>query len=218
MLAMACGGKGSPTSPSGSNGSSSTPSAAREIQIQGELGYGDVLVGTEVAKDITIRNVGNTPMTVTSLQVPAGGAFTASWINGQIPANGSQNVRLFFKPSEARSYDGNLTVQADHTTGNNQMRIAARGVLPLFSRSGVGDTVFDMPASVARVRIQAAPTTNCQNFIVRIGGRASIVNVILGTCSVADAPSLDSTYLTGGGGVVEITKATGVRWTIEEVR
>jgi hypothetical protein len=89
---------------------------------------------------------------------------------------------------------------------------------PLFTASGIGDAVFDMPLAVARVRIQAQPTTSCQNFVVRIGGRASIVNVILGTCSVADARSLDSTYLTGGGGVVSITISTGVQWTITEVR
>ena len=90
--------------------------------------------------------------------------------------------------------------------------------IPLFTASGIGDSVFDMPTTVARVRITATPTTSCQNFVVRIGGRASIINVILGTCSVADAPSLDSTYLTGGGGVVSITISTGIRWTFTEVR
>lgn len=89
---------------------------------------------------------------------------------------------------------------------------------PLWTASGIGDSVFDMPTSVARVRIQATPTTSCQNFVVRIGGRSSIVNVILGTCSVADARTLDSTYLTGGGGVVSITISTGVQWTFTEVR
>jgi len=89
---------------------------------------------------------------------------------------------------------------------------------PLWTASGLGDAVFDMPTTVARVRIQATPTTSCQNFVVRIGGRASTVNVILGTCSVADARSLDSTYLTGGSGVVSITISTGIQWTFTEVR
>jgi hypothetical protein len=52
----------------------------------------------------------------------------------------------------------------------------------------------------------------------RIGRRASIINVILGTCSVADARSIDSTYLTGGGGVVQITGSTGIQWTFIEIR
>jgi hypothetical protein len=77
--------------------------------------------------------------------------------------------------------------------------------------------VFDMPATVARVRIQATPTTNRQNFVVLIGG-ASTVNVVLGTCEAADAPSLDATYLTAGGGVVSITISTGIAWTFTEIR
>jgi hypothetical protein len=103
------------------------------------------------------------------------------------------------------------------TTSNQTMDFQLTPT-PIFTASGVGDTVFDMPVSVARIRIQAAPTTTCQNFVVRIAGRASLVNVILGTCSVADAKSLDSTYLTGGGGTVSITISTGVQWTITEIR
>jgi hypothetical protein len=89
---------------------------------------------------------------------------------------------------------------------------------PLWTASGIGDSVFGMPTSVESVRIQATPTTSCQNFVVGIGGRRSTVNVILGTCSVADARMLDSTYLTCGGGVVSITISTGVQWTFTEIR
>jgi hypothetical protein len=42
--------------------------------------------------------------------------------------------------------------------------------------------------------------------------------VILGTCEIADAPSLDRTYPTGGGGVVSITISTGITWTFTEIR
>jgi hypothetical protein len=132
LLTVACEGKGSPTSPSGSASSNST----LEIQITGELGFGDLLVDTTSEKELTIRSVGNAPRTVTGLLVPAGGAFAASWTSGQIPANGAQNVRIV---SIIRSaiLRWQLTVQADHTTGQNTMRIVARGVLPLFTRSGV---------------------------------------------------------------------------------
>ena len=78
--------------------------------------------------------------------------------------------------------------------------------------------MFGMPTSVDSVRIQATPTTSCQNFVVGIGGRRSTVNLILGTCSIADARTLDRTYLSGGGGVVSITISTGVQWTLTEIR
>ena len=91
-------------------------------------------------------------------------------------------------------------------------------IVPFWTATGVGDSVFDMPTYVQRVRVQGTPGSSCQNFIVRIGGRSSIINVILGTCSVADARTLDSTYLTGGGGVVSITSSSGVSWTFTQTQ
>ena len=87
---------------------------------------------------------------------------------------------------------------------------------PLFTASGIGDNVFDMPTSVARVKITGDYPSNCSNFIVKIGGRL-VVNEILGTCSIAVGPHFEGTYVTTGG-VVEITNSTGVAWTFTEVR
>lgn len=87
---------------------------------------------------------------------------------------------------------------------------------PLFVQSGVGDSVFTIPSSVSRVRIQATPSTSCQNFAVQIAGRL-VVNVILGTCSVADSRTHDGTYLTSGG-VTQVTISSGVSWTFTEQR
>jgi hypothetical protein len=141
-------------------------------------------------------------------------------LTGTVAPGASVTVTVRFTPTIAQVYSTTLNVTGDQTSGNAGINIIGGGInnTPLFTRSGVGDTVFDMPTTVARVRVQAAPTTSCQNFIVRIDGRPSIINVILGTCSVADARTLDSIYLTGGGGVVQITSSTGVQWTFTEVR
>ncbi len=87
---------------------------------------------------------------------------------------------------------------------------------PIFTRSGVGNMVFDMPTYVSRVRIQASYPDRCQNFVVLIAGRL-IVNEILGTCSIASGRSYDGTHTTSGG-VVETQISTGVSWTFTEVR
>lgn len=85
----------------------------------------------------------------------------------------------------------------------------------LFTRTGTGNTVFDMPTYVARVRITATYTGSGSNFIVKIGGNL-IVNELLGT---SFGPlTYAGTHLTGGGGVTEITNSTGVAWTFTEVR
>jgi hypothetical protein len=88
---------------------------------------------------------------------------------------------------------------------------------PLWSKAGVGVTVFDMPLTVRRVKITGAYADRCQNFIVHIAGR-SVVSEILGTCDVATSGShFEGTVLTTGG-VTEILNASGVEWSFEEVR
>lgn len=86
----------------------------------------------------------------------------------------------------------------------------------LWGVSGQGDRVFDMPTYIRRVKIDGFYGGSCQNFIVRIAGR-SVVNEILGNCSIAQGRDFTGTYVTTGG-VVEITSSNGVQWTFVEVR
>ena len=81
-------------------------------------------------------------------------------------------------------------------------------------RSSVGD--FDIPAYVTRVHIEGRYGGRCEKFIVRVAGRL-VVNVILGTCSVADSRNYDGTHLITAG-VAEITSSSGINWTFTEVR
>jgi hypothetical protein len=88
--------------------------------------------------------------------------------------------------------------------------------VPLWSKSGKGDTVFDMPTYISRVHITGTYTGYSQNFIVHIGTQHA-VNVILGTSQYADGTTYDGTVLTSGG-VVEIVSSSGVSWSFTEVR
>ncbi len=87
---------------------------------------------------------------------------------------------------------------------------------PLFTASGSGDNVFDMPTSVARVKVTADYSGFVSNFIVKIAGRL-VVNEIVGTSGIAVGTHFEGTYATTGG-QVEITNSTGVAWTFTEVR
>jgi len=85
--------------------------------------------------------------------------------------------------------------------------------VPLFSRSGKGNTVFDMPTYVARVHIHGVwDRTQTSNFILHIGGR-SVVNEIL-----RDSITYDGDHLTNGGGVTDIVNSGQISWTITELR
>jgi hypothetical protein len=183
------------------------------MRLEAILQFGDVPVGGSATRDLRIYNDGNAVMTVTGMTGPSG--YTASWTSGTIAPGASQLSVIHFSPTAAQSYDGTVTVQADHTSGTNTTPISGRGQRELFRRSGTGDFVFDMPADVSRVRIIGTYTGNSSNFIVRIGGRL-IVNELLGTGW--GRTRYDGTLLTGGGGVVAITNSSGVGWSFEEVR
>lgn len=93
----------------------------------------------------------------------------------------------------------------------HDMRIEA---IPLYSRSGTGNDVFDMPRRQMRVRITGDYAGGSSNFIVHIGPD-HVVNEIIGT-------SWPSTHYSGvhlvQGGLVEIVHSDGVRWSIQEMR
>jgi hypothetical protein len=87
--------------------------------------------------------------------------------------------------------------------------------------SGRGNTVMDMPTYFNRVRIQGTPRTSCENFIVHFKSGSStdfVVNDILGTCSIADSRTYDGIHLTNGRNLIEIVSSSGIDWTFTEVR
>lgn len=90
----------------------------------------------------------------------------------------------------------------------------------LWTQAGSGDNVFTVPTYVTKLRVDATYPGDCQNFMVHISTQAfSLVNTIIGTCSVAETRSpFTGTYAIAGGGQVSITNSTGVSWLFTEVR
>lgn len=214
-LTAACGGSSSPTGPSG--GGPATPTRIVDV-LGGPLAFNDVKVGEFKDLSFRIRNNGTSVLTVTSLSISSvPSVFASSFTSGTIAAGTEQTVSLRFRPTLRRSYDGQLTVNGDQTAGNASTAVFASGVADTFTKAGTGNTVFDLPSWVERVRVTGT-VSGCQNFIVRRNG-PSFINTIIGTCSVADAPAYDGTHLmTGGGGTIEIVSSEGVAWTFTEVR
>lgn len=218
LFIPACGSK-SPTSPSNDPPSSTQ---TRVILLEANLDFGAIQVGQSFNATLKIRNTGTAPLTINGMTSPgASTVFTASWTSGVIPAGGFQDVTIRFSPTAPQTYGGTLTVNGDQTSGTNTILISGRGSLdglPLFSRSGSGATVFDMPTYITRVRVVGRYSGRCENFIVWVGGRL-VVNDILGSCSVADSQNYDGTHLLQGTtGVVEVREATAINWTITEIR
>jgi hypothetical protein len=216
LTLTACGGS-SPNSPS----PTPTPSVpTRIIALTGNLGFGGIPINTTSTRTFNILNQGNAPLTVTGITA-TGGLTTvavASWTSGTVPAGGSQPVTITFSPKTATIYSGTLTINGDQTSGANTILMTGAGTLdnvPVFTRAGTGDTVFDIPSHVTRIQITGAYNANSSNFIVRIAG-STVVNELLGTGW--NQTFFQGTYLIAGGGTVQIVSSSGVAWTFTEVR
>ncbi len=207
---IGCGKGGSPAAPSQPD----TPT--RVLVVSGDLAFGDVEIGSSVARTMRVGNSGNSPMTVTNLTVTNGDAIAASWLTGVIAPGATQDVTLRFSPTSTAVVNGTIRVNADHTAGANQITFSGRGVRtgPLWERGGGGNTVFDMPTSISRVRIVGIYRSNSSNFIVRVGGRL-VVNELLGRAWGMER--YEGIHQVTGG-VVEITNSSGVEWSFVEVR
>ena len=95
------------------------------IGLSGNLAFGNLPVGSKKTSVLTIKNTGIAPLKVTSITYPAGG-FSGAY-TGTIPAGGSRNVTVTFKPSAVGTFNGNLTVNSDKTGGTNTRPVSGIG-------------------------------------------------------------------------------------------
>ena len=120
---IACsGGNSSPTSPT---------TATRVIALEGNLTFGDVLVGHSKELVVTIRNNGTGAMTMTGISGSSGVTpqTAASPLSGSIPSGGSLNVTFRFSPTSPGTISGTITFTTDHTSGTNTMTMSGTGVV-----------------------------------------------------------------------------------------
>jgi len=188
------------------------------------MNYGAVELGARWERTLRITNQGTDTLTVTGFSVSPvpQGQITATiwktnWLGGVIQPGSGQDVIVSFFPQSVANYSAILTVQANYTGGVPTIGLNASGVRtgPIWSRSGSGDTVFDMPTFIQRVKVIGTYPGRSSNFIATVGGRL-LVNELLGTAW--GSTRYEGTLLTGGGGAVAITNSSGVAWSVEEVR
>jgi pimeloyl-ACP methyl ester carboxylesterase len=98
----------------------------RLISLTGDMTFGSVVVGSNLARTLTITNSGNAALSVTGLTLPSG--FYGSW-SGSIAIGGSQTVTVTFTPSAATSYSGNISVQSNATGGTASKAASGTGAV-----------------------------------------------------------------------------------------
>lgn len=83
-----------------------------------------------------------------------------------------------------------------------------------FSKSGTGNAVFDIPASVKKIHIQGASTGTDTDFVVSIDG-VLVVSAAIGPTKTPS--SYDGVQVLFAGGTVQITQSSGVTWKFTEI-
>lgn len=97
----------------------------RVIALSGDMAFGNVVTNTTATRTLTIANSGNSTLSVSGINYPAG--FAGNWF-GTIVSGGSQNVTVTFSPIAVTSYIGNLTVNSDATSGTSTHAISGTGI------------------------------------------------------------------------------------------
>ena len=116
-----------------------TEAPTRILELFGDLDFGAMKAGTSpLPRQLTIRNRGNSPLTVTGITSPAG--FTSTWA-GTLPAGGAHTTPVTFTPSSVGAYGGNITVHADHTAGTSTIAVSGAAVACTYSLSPSAVTV-----------------------------------------------------------------------------
>ncbi len=103
------------------------PSPTRVLNLTGNLNFGSVSWNTISQRTLTIRNTGNSALTVTSISFPPG--FSGNW-SGTISAGGEQPVAITFAPKESKAYSGTITVNSNKTSGTATLACSGTGVTP----------------------------------------------------------------------------------------
>lgn len=184
----------------------------RILRLAGDLAFGNIPVGGRVERPVVLYNDGNSPLTVTGIDVPAG--YECAW-TGVVEPGGSQSLDITFAPVAEQVYAGPLTVVSDKTAGEDTLPVSGNGVeshIPLqngiqagpFSSQAGGAILFfvDVPAGQDRLRVTAYDDVSAIDVYVRQGQDPTLQDY--------DARASES----GVPGVVEILTPSAGRWYI----
>lgn len=158
--------------------------SSRVIELQGELDYGNIPVGDVVRRNLTIRNTGNSPLTVTGISLPAG--FSGNW-SGLISSGSSQDVEIAFAPVAEQVYLGQITVASDKTSGIHTRGVSGTGVItqiglqngvtagPFSSLAASLSTFYiDVPSGQSSLTVQLQGADGEADLYVRYGSAPTL--------------------------------------------
>jgi len=96
----------------------------RRLSVHGDLDFDEVLLNESLTKKIELRNDGFETLTISSLTMPNG--FTGNF-SGTIAPGEFEKVDITFNPTADRYYYGNMIINADNSSGKNQLSVYGKG-------------------------------------------------------------------------------------------
>jgi len=106
-----------------------TATAAVNVELVGDLDFGSVAVNTSQTKELTIKNLSSSEVTISTITTPSG--FEIDWTGGNIAGNGTKIVVVTFTPTDLTTYTGDIVVNESAL-----IAVSGTGVNALLSLSG----------------------------------------------------------------------------------
>lgn len=116
--------------------------ALKALMVPGSLNFGDVIVGTESAKQVvTLLNEGYLPLQISAIRwVGDFHVTTDAPANGELPVNGYCSFTVTYRPTSDGNSSGALYVDTLNTEGNTFITLQGRGVDSMSGPGGGGSS------------------------------------------------------------------------------
>ncbi len=133
------------------NGSVNVLTPKIEIRTP-QLDYGHVPIRSTYNKTLTVKNVGNMPLTISGLQFSDATLSCPSFTEKVLSAGSSASFTIVYSPVAAGSVNYSVTVVSDASNGNQTAKVIADpysvNELRIVSTSGYCDSIVDVNVKV----------------------------------------------------------------------
>lgn len=96
------------------------------IELSGDMAFGNVIVGQTLDRTLSVRNIGDDDLIVTSVSYPTG--FSGATTGFTVAAGESHPITVTFAPVSAILYTGNITVDSNADSGTETIAVSGNGV------------------------------------------------------------------------------------------
>ncbi len=151
-------------------------SPTRILNLSGNFAFGTVNVGNMSNKILVISNTGNSTLTVTNIILPSGFSVTNGTSFNLSPGQ-SRTVGIRFQPNKSGSYNGNITVYSNKTSGTSYMSVSGTGYQEAPTR------ILGLYGYLSYGNVKFTGSYSDQTLIIRNSGNStlSVTNIILPT-------------------------------------